>query len=159
MALFNCLKWPEMREVALELIARMREGHAASSFSIPVVDFARVFAPHASQEELAKVRERGDINFTAGDERGGTFALAEGPRAIFDLGREGLAMRVPERMSGRYEISSNSFHIEFNKGEELEGCKRILMLACNRVVSVDVSDKRVDVHLPSSMFDLCVEFE
>lgn len=159
MALFNCLKWPEMREVALELIARMHKGHKRGRFSIPVVDFARVFAPGAAATELDKVRTRGDINFTAEDERGGTFELAEGPRAHFELGREGLVMRVPRLMSGRYEILTDAFRVDFNKGEELEGCKRIFMLVCNRVVSVEVSNKRVDVRLPSSMFDLCVEFE
>lgn len=159
MALFNCLKWPEMRGVALELIARMHKGHKRGRFSIPVVDFARVFAPGAAEAELDKVRERGDINFTADDAHGGTFELAEGPRALFDLGREGLVMRVPQCMSGRYEILTGAFRVEFNRGEELEGCKRIFMLICNRVLSVEVSDKRVDVHLPSRMFDLCVEFE
>ena len=68
-------------------------------------------------------------------------------------------MRVPARMSGHYKIRPSAFHIEFNSGEELEGCKRLLMLMCNRVVSVDVSSERVDIHLPSKLFDLCVEFE
>lgn len=158
MALFNCLKWPEMREVALELIARVHEGHGRGRFSIPVVDFARVFAPGASETELLKVAERGDIHFTAQGESGGAFTLAPGARATFDLGREGLVMRVPERMSGQYEVRARAFNIKFNKGEELEGCKRLLILVCHRVVSVEVSSARVDVHLPSRIFDLCVEF-
>ncbi|MCA1557072.1 MAG: hypothetical protein LC731_00865 [Acidobacteria bacterium] len=108
---------------------------------------------------MEKVAARGDLNFEPVDEAGGTFSLARGPRALFDLGREGLVMRVPERMSGLYTLSDGAFHIEFNKGEELEGCKRLVMLVCNRVVSVDVSASRVDVHLPSRIFDLCVEFE
>jgi hypothetical protein len=159
MALFSCLKWPEMRPVTLELIKRMHAGHALGRFSIPVVDFARVFAPGAEASELTKVAERGDIEFTAQDESSGTFQLAAGPRAIFELGREGLVMRVPERMSGSYRIRPEAFAIEFNADEELEGCKRLLVLICNRVVSVDVSSKRVDVRLPSKLFDLCVEFE
>lgn len=158
MSLFNCLKWPEMRRVALELIARMEEGHGRGRFSIPVVDFARVFAPGAKETELLKVAERGSIEFTAKSESGGTFTLAAGPQATFDLGREGLVMRIPERMSGHYDIRARAFSIVFNKGEELEGCKRLLILVCNRVVSVDVSSARVDVHLPSRIFDLCVEF-
>jgi hypothetical protein len=137
----------------------MHEGHAQSEFSIPVLDFVRVFAPGAKEAEMEKVAERGSIHFKAESEKGGTFRLAEGPRATFDLGREGLAMRVPERMSGRYLIRPSAFHIDFNDGEELEGCKRLFVLVCNRVVSVDVSTKRVDVHLPSKLFDLCVEFE
>ena len=147
-----------MRGVALELIARMHEGHGRGRFSIPVVDFARVFAPGARESELLKVAERGDIHFTAETAGGGTFKLAAGPRATFDLGRDGLVMRVPARMSGRYEVRAEAFSIKFNKGEELEGCKRLLVLVCNRVVSVDVSSVRVDVHLPSRIFDLCVEF-
>ena len=43
--------------------------------------------------------------------------------------------------------------------EELEGCKHVLTLVCNRILSVDVSSERVDVHLPSKLFDLCVEFQ
>jgi|SRR5256885_307703 len=159
MSLFNCLKWPEMRDVARELIARMRAGHARGQFQIPVVDFARIFAPGAPASELDKVAERGDLDFTADSESGGKFTLAEGARASFDLGREGLVMRVPVRMSGHYEISSDAFRIVFNKGEELEGCKRVLMLVCHRVVSVEVSTRRVEVHLPVKLFDLCVEFE
>ena len=159
MAIFGCLKWPEMRPVTIRLIERMHGGHKQGEFSIPVVDFVRVFAPGAVESELAKVRERGDIHFTADKDVGGTFRLAAGPRATFDLGREGLAMRVPERMSGRYLILPRAFRIHFNRGEELEGCKRLFILVCNRVLSVDVSDKRVDVHLPSKLFDLCVEFE
>jgi hypothetical protein len=159
MAIFSCLKWPEMRAVTLKLIKRMHEGHARGQFSIPVVDFVRVFAPGAIESELAKVAERGDINFTADGQDSGQFQLAEGARASFDLGREGLAMRVPSRMSGHYEIRPSAFHIGFKGGEELEGCKRLLMLICNRVVSVDVSSERVDVHLASKIFDLCVEFE
>jgi hypothetical protein len=148
-----------MRPVTLELIRRMREGHAAGPFSIPVVDFVRVFAPGAPAEELAKVAARGRILFAPVSAHGGTFRLAKGPEATFELGREGLAMRVPPRMSGTYKVRPNSFHITFNKGEELEGCKRLFVLMCNRVVSVDVSTKRVDVRLPSKLFDLCVEFE
>ncbi len=159
MSLFDCLKWPEMKAVAVELVSRIHEGHGRGAFSIPVVDFARVFAPAAPLSELEKVSERGDIHFRRGGERDGTFQLAKGPRALFDLGREGLVMRIPERMSGLYSLSAGAFHIEFNRGEELEGCKRLLLLVCNRVVSVDVSASRVDVHLPSRVFDLCVEFE
>jgi hypothetical protein len=160
MSLFDCLKWPEMRAVAVELVARMHEGHKrGAGFSIPVVDFARIFAPGAHASELEKVAARGDIHFEPDGEKGGTFALAKGPRALFDLGREGLVMRVPERMSGVYTLSHGAFHIKFNKDEELEGCKRLVLLVCNRVRSVDVSAARVDVHLPSRIFDLCVEFE
>jgi hypothetical protein len=148
-----------MRVVTLELIARMHEGHAAGSFSIPVVDFVRVFAPGASPEELEVVAARGDIHFEPAGADGGKFQLGQGPEATFELGREGLAMRVPERMSGTYEIRPSSFHITFNKGEELEGCKRVFVLVCNRVISVDVSSERIDVHLPSKLFNLCVEFE
>jgi hypothetical protein len=159
MALFNCLKWPEMKGVALDLIRRIREGHAQGSFSIPVVDFLRVFSPNASAEELAKVAERGDLNFRADSETGGTFSLAEGRRALFDLHREGLVIRIPARVSGRYEVRADSFRVTFRHGEELEGCKRLLLLVCNRVLSVEVSPRRVDVHLPVSMLNLCVEFE
>ncbi len=159
MAIFSCLKWPEMRGVAMELIARVHEGHKSRRFSIPVVEFARVFAPGASAQELAKAEKRGRMEFVAQGEGEGTFTLRAGERALFDLGREGLVMRIPERMSGRYSLRPGAFRIEFNRGEELEGCKRILLLVCHRVVSVDVSDKRVDVRLPSKLFDLCVEFE
>lgn len=159
MALFNCLKWPEMRPVTLELIASIHEGHGRGRFSIPVVNFLRVFAPGAVAEELAKVATRGDLQFTAESEMGGTFSLPAGPRALFDLHREGLVMRLPLRMSGRYSIRPDAFQIVFKEGEELEGCKRILVLICNRVVSVDVSSTRVDVRLPNQLLDLCVEFQ
>jgi hypothetical protein len=159
MAIFNCLKWPEMRGVALELIARMHQGHARRRFSIPVVDFARVFAPGAEASELSKVAKRGDLEFVAASASAGTFSLAPGERALFELGREGFVMRIPTRLSGRYELRPGAFQIKFNRGEELEGCKRLFILVCNRVVSVDVSGERVDVRLPSRLFDLCVEFE
>lgn len=159
MALFSCLKWPEMRPVTLKLIERMHAGHAAGQFSIPVVDFARVFAPGALASEMEKVQERGDIHFAAKSESGGVFKLDEGARATFELGREGLAMRIPARMSGTYAIRPNAFQIVFKDGEELEGCKRLFVQVCNRIVSVDVSQERVDVRLPSKLFDLCVEFE
>ncbi len=155
---FLKFKWPEMRSVALELISRMHAGHARATFQIPVVDFARVFAPGANDTELQKVAARGDIHFVADDVNGGTFMLAEGARAAFDLGREGLMLRIPARMSGRYLVHREAFSIDFNRGEELEGCRRIFLLVCNRVVGVDVSSERVDVRMPSRMFDLCVEF-
>jgi len=145
--------------VALELIAHMHEGHRGGHFSIPVVDFARVFAPTAAESELRKVAARGALDFEATGDMQGLFQLKRGPRALFDLGREGLVMRIPERMSGTYRLTPGAFHIEFNRGAELEGCKRLFMLVCKRVVSVDVSGTRVDVHMPSKLFDLCVEFE
>ena len=159
MALFNCLKWPEMRAVALQLIAHMHEGHARCEFSIPVVESVHIFSPGASAEELAKVAERGDLQFTADSPDAGTFTLAEGKRALFDLHREGLVLRIPARMSGRYELRPGAFRITFNAGEELEGCKRLLLLVCNRVNSVEVTSRRVDVHLAVKMLDLCVEFD
>jgi hypothetical protein len=159
MALFNCLKWPDMRPVTLRLIESMHEGHASGRFEIPVVNFLRVFAPGAKPAELDKVSARGDIHFTATRETGGTFSLAEGKRALFDLNREGLVMRIPIRMSGTYELRPGAFRIDFKEGEELEGCKRILMLICNRIISVDVSQNRVDIRLPNSLLDLCVEFQ
>ena len=137
----------------------MHEGHGRGRFNIPVVDFARVFSPGAEESELAKVAGRGSIEFAAGDSRGGTFRLAEGERALFDLKREGLVMRVPPRMSGWYSVTDGGFRIDFNPGEELEGCKRILLLVCNRIASIEVSGGRVDVRSAGGkLFDLCVEF-
>jgi len=159
MPLFNCLKWPEMRAVALGLSARMHEGPAWYELRIPVVDFLGVFSPGASDEELAKVAERGDLEFTADSSSGGSFTLEEGERAVFDLRREALFMRVPARLGGRYEILTDSFRVTFKRGEELEGCKRLVALVCNRVRAVEVTPRRVDVHLNVKMFDLCVEFE
>lgn len=147
-----------MRSVALELIARMHRGHENREFSIPVVDFIGIFAPDAPAAELAKVAERGDLRFTANDFRSGTFSIARGERALFDLRREGLVLRIPVLMSGRYELRPGAFTVYFDRGAELEGCKRIVLLVCNRVNSVDVSGERVDVRLPGKIFDLCVEF-
>ncbi|MGH9902686.1 MAG: hypothetical protein ACRD68_12835, partial [Pyrinomonadaceae bacterium] len=98
------------------------------------------------------------LQFTPASPPGGTFTLNEGERALFDLHREGLVLRIPRRMSGRYELRPGAFQVFFNRGEELEGCKRLFLVVCNRVVSVDVSQHRVDVRLPHKMFDLCVEF-
>ena len=148
-----------MRGAALELIARVRDGHARGSFRIPVVDFLRVFSPGADETELAKVSARGDLRFEADSDVGGRFTLAEGRRADFDLNREGLVMRVPRRLGGRYEVLADSFRVEFDEGEELEGCKRLVVLACNRVRSVEVTPRRVDVHMNVKMLDLCVEFD
>jgi len=159
MSIFDCLKWPEMRPVALELIARVRDGHARGEFSIPVVDFLRVFSPRAGRAELAKVAERGDLTFRADAPAGGSFRLAEGERALFDLHREGLVIRIPRRVSGRYEVGPDSFRVAFDRGAELEGCKRLLLLVCNRVLSVEVTPRRVNVNLPVSVLNLCVEFD
>lgn len=156
---FTRLVWPQMRSVALDLIARLYEGHARGNFSIPVVDFLGVFSPDASPAELAKVAARGDLRFTADAEDGGNFSLSAGERALFDLHREGLVLRIPERMGGRYFLREGAFTIVFNQGEELEGCKRLLLLICNRVLRIDVSARRVDVNLPGKIFDLSVEFE
>lgn len=158
MSLFNCLKWPEMRGVALDLIARVHRGHARGRFEIPVVDFVGVFSPGADAAELARVAERGGLHFAADSDGGGTFTLAEGPRALLDLRREGLVMRVPARLSGRYELLPEAFRVTFNAGEELEGCKRLGLLVCNRVTSVEVTPRRVDVHLKVKLLDMCVEF-
>ncbi len=159
MALVKRMKWPEMRGAALDLIARVRGGHARGSFRIPVVDFLRVFSPGADEAELEKVAARGDLRFESDSAAGGRFSLAEGRRADFDLNREGFVMRVPRRLAGRYELLPDSFRVEFDRGEELEGCKRLVVLVCNRVRSVEVTPRRVDVHLNVKVLDLCVEFE
>lgn len=159
MAILPCLKWREMRSVALDLIDRMRKGHLNENFSIPLVDFTRVFAPNAPEAQLARVSNRGEILFKAEGESTGSFTLPEGERALLDLGREGLVMRVPVRMSGTYSLEPDGFRIFFNEGEELEGCKKILVLVCNRVLSVDVTTSRVDVKLSNKILNLCVEFE
>lgn len=153
------LKWPQMRPVALALIAHLHEGHARTRFAIPVVEFLGIFSPGASAEELEKIALRGDLQFTADAPEGGTFELREGERALFDLHREGLVLRIPERMSGRYEVRPGAFTVYFDEGAELEGCKRILLLVCKRVLSVEVSGARVDVRLPGRIFDLSVEFD
>ncbi|HLL74553.1 MAG TPA: hypothetical protein VK421_04760 [Pyrinomonadaceae bacterium] len=155
---FTRLRWPEMRAVALELVARVHEGHARGVFRIPVVDFVAVFSHDARPAELRKVRERGDLMFAAETDSSGSFKLAEGERALFDLQREGLVLRIPPRVSGRYLLRPGAFRVEFNAGEELEGCKRVLLLVCNRVLSVDVSGERVEVRSPRRIFDLLVEF-
>ena len=155
---FTRLKWPEMRPVALDLISRMHAGHARVRFQIPVVDFLGVLSHDATEEELAKVRARGDLVFTSDSPATGTFTLAEGERALFDLHREGLVIRIPPRVGGRYALRPGAFRVEFNAGEKLEGCKRLLLLVCNRVVSVDVYAERVDVRSPHRVIDLCVEF-
>jgi hypothetical protein len=155
---FTRLKWPEMRAVALDLVARMHAGHAGGVFRVPVVDFVGVLARDASEDELRKVRARGDLMFAAETAEGGSFRLAEGERALFDLHREGLVIRIPRRVAGRYALRPGAFRVEFNAGEELEGCKRVVLLVCNRVISVDVSAERVEVRAPRRLFDLVVEF-
>jgi hypothetical protein len=155
---FLRLKWPEMRPVAHELIARVHAGHAARHFALPVVDFVRVFAPQADEGELLKLRARGDLNFKADAADGGTFALATGARAICDLRREGLVIRVPARLAGRYNVAPQSFRVAFTPGAELEGCKRVLLLVCNRLTSVEVTHERVAVRSHNRIFDLLVEF-
>jgi hypothetical protein len=147
-----------MRPVALDLVARVHAGHARGVFRIPVVDFVSVFSHDARPAELEKVRERGDLMFAAETDTSGSFRLAEGERALFDLHREGLVLRIPPRVSGRYHLRPGAFRVEFNAGEELEGCKRLLLLVCNRVLSVDVSAERVEVRSPRRVFDLVVEF-
>ncbi len=154
---FTRLRWPEMRPVALDLVARVHEGHAGGLFRIPVADFVAVFSHDARADELAKVRARGDLMFAAESAAAGSFALAEGESALFDLHREGLVIRIPRRVSGRYAVRPGAFRVEFNAGEELEGCKRLVLLVCNRVVSIDVSGERVEVRSPHRVFDLIVE--
>ena len=147
-----------MRAVALELVARVHEGHARGVFRVPAADFVALFAHDARPAELRKVRARGDLMFAAESDAGGSFRLAEGERALFDLRREGLVLRIPPKVGGRYSLRPGAFRVEFNAGEELEGCKRVLLLVCNRVLSVDVSGERVEVRSPRRVFDLIVEF-
>lgn len=156
---FTRLKWAEMRPLVLDLIARMNAGHARAHFSLPVVDFVSVFAPGASMEALARTERRGALEFSADGASSGTFHLPPGEPALFELGRENLALRIPEQMSGRYELYPGGFLVAFNEGEELEGCKRLLLLVCNRVTSVTVSTERVYIRSAKSrIFDLLVEF-
>ena len=147
-----------MRAVALELVARVHEGHARGVFRVPAADFVALFAHDARPAELRKVRARGDLMFAAESDAGGSFRLAEGERALFDLHRDGLVMRIPRRVSGRYELLPDAFRVHFNRGEELEGCKRLVALVCNRVRAVEVTPRRVDVRLSVSVLDMCVEF-
>ncbi|GAC1398821.1 MAG: hypothetical protein NVSMB56_13780 [Pyrinomonadaceae bacterium] len=157
---FLRFKWLEMREVARALVARVHAGHAeGESFTIPVVDFLKMFAPEASAEDVRKIAARGSLRFVVESANGGSFKLPTGERALFDLKREKLFLRIPPRMSGTYTVREGGFRIDFNEGEELEGCKRILLLICNRVLSVDVSDKQVRTRAPNPIFDLVVDFE
>lgn len=147
-----------MRPAALELVARFHEGHARGVFRVPAADFVAAFSRDARPAELRRVRERGDLMFAAETDTRGSFRAAEGHRALLDLRREGLVIRIPERVSGRYFLRPGAFRVEFNAGEELEGCKRLVLLVCNRVLSVDVSGERVEVRSPRRVFDLIVEF-
>ena len=147
-----------MLPFVLDLITRIHVGHGATRFAIPVVDFIGVFAPEATPAQTEQIRQRGNLQFAADSSDGGTFSLPEGERALFELNREGFVLRLPVRMSGRYAVRPNAFRVEFNSGEELEGCKRVLLLICNRVTSIDVSSERVDVRARNRLFDLHVEF-
>ncbi len=156
---FTRLKWREMRPLVIDLIERLHKGHREPHFALPVADFVRVFAPDAPDAELAKVSLRGSMFFVSDSATGGAFALAEGEQATFDLGRDGFHLRIPTRMSGRYELYEDGFRITFTAGEELIGCKRLLILICNRVTSVDVTTTHVHTHATQSMFDLLIEFD
>lgn len=156
---FTRLKWREMRPLAIDLIERLHAGHANAHFALPVVDFVRVFSPDAHASELLKIAARGSMSFVADGEQGGAFALAKGEQATFDLRREGFHLRIPPRMSGRYELYAGGFRITFTEGEELLGCKRVLVLICHRITSVDVTTTHVHTHAPHRMFDLLIEFD
>ncbi|MCP9494711.1 MAG: hypothetical protein MSG64_09675 [Pyrinomonadaceae bacterium MAG19_C2-C3] len=156
---FTRLKWREMRPLVLDLIERLHAGHRERHFALPVVDFVRVFAPDASADELAKVAARSSMFFVADGESGGAFTLAEGEQATFDLGRENFHLRIPPKMSGRYELFDSGFRITFTENEQLLGCKRILVLICHRITSVDVTTTHIHTHAPNRMFDLFIEFE
>ncbi|MCV5180141.1 hypothetical protein OFC21_32500, partial [Escherichia coli] len=83
--------------------------------------------------ELDKVARRGDIHFVAEAEDGGGFRLATGESALFDLGRDGLVVKLPARpLSGTYGLLADGFRIQFARGEELEGCRRFFLLICHR---------------------------
>ena len=156
---FTRLKWAEMRPLVHDLIGRMHDGHARKTFSLPVVEFVSAFAPGADAGDLERTASRGSIEFTADAERGGAFRLPAGEPASFALGRENLSLRIPERMSGRYELYDGGFLVAFDDEEELEGCKRVLVNVCNRLESVNVSTERVYIRaVKSRMFDLLVEF-
>ena len=87
----------------------------------------------------------------------GFYSLGE--LLVSGLGLAMIARYVPARMGGRYELRPGAFRINFNRGEELEGCKRILLLVCHRIASVDVSNERVEVlSADGRLFDLRVEF-
>lgn len=154
------MKWQEMKPVAVDLIRRMHAGHASGEFQIPVVDFIGVFAPDAPAKELAKLEARGAISFQPEGKDAGTFTLAAGDAAYFDLGRERLVIKVPKQMHGTYSLpDADSFRIDFAEGAGLEGCKRILVLICNRVLWIEVSASRVDIKTPNRMSDLSVVFD
>lgn len=157
---FTRLKWAEMYPLVLDLIAQMNDGHTRARFSLPIVDFIGIFSPDASAEELAKTEKRGALEFVADAPNSGTFHLPAGEPALFELNRENLSLRIPERMSGRYELYPGGFLVAFNDGEELEGCKRLLLFICNRIASVNVSQERVYTRsVKSRMFDLLIEFD
>ena len=156
---FTRLKWREMRPLVLDLIERLHEGHREPHFALPVIDFVRVFSPDASEDELTKVAARGSMFFVGDGESGGAFALAEGEQATFDLGRESLHLRIPPKMGGRYELFDGGFRITFTENEELMGCKRVLVLICHRILSVDVTTTHIHTHAPNRMFDLFIEFD
>ncbi|HEX8071965.1 MAG TPA: hypothetical protein VF546_18600 [Pyrinomonadaceae bacterium] len=155
---FLRFRWPEMRPVAHALVAHVQAGHAAGPFTIPVTEFVGLFAPRATAAELAKLRARGDIAFTPDAPDGGTFALAPGARVLLDLHREGLVIRVPARLAGRYAVAADSVRVTFTPGAELEGCKRVLLLVCNRLASVEITHAHVEARSHHRVFDLLVEF-
>lgn len=156
---FTRLKWREMQPLVFDLIERISAGQSEPHFELPIADFARVFAPAAPEQEFDAVRARGSIFFVPDSPTTGAFALAEGAQATFDLGREGLHLRIPVKMNGVYEVFDDGFRITFNENAELLGCKRVVVLICNRVTSVDVTRRFVRANAAQKMFDLLIEFD
>lgn len=131
----------KLKQATLHFIARVNEIHHAGAGSLPISEIIRLTGFQAAPAEL---EEREPVRFQARDERGGTFSN-RGSKLSFST--SGLAVEVPERIEGEYEVDAQRLVLQFDPNATIIG-KKLFVKATLRGVTADEHGVEVDIKSP-----------
>ncbi len=154
--LVECVARPELRTPVLELIKKVSVAHSGGEFKIALVAMFEAFGLSLEQGEWARLRVRGDVEFSPRAESQGDFSN-QGRRLELKTD-EGLTLIIPERLAGDYVTTPTSLTLKFAEGAALRGCKRVFVLICQDIIKIDADEHKLYIDLPGEKYDLCFVF-
>jgi len=145
---------PDLHDEALALIAKVHGIHQAGSGKLSLEALAIAFGADLSPEDLAALRQRGDISFTKVDAAGGTFQNS-GDEIKRQQGN--IKVTVPPLIEGTYTASALTFVLKFDQDHTIRGSTKILGFTVTvKVKSVLVDQKKIFVDSTIDQADLTI---
>lgn len=149
----QCVVKPELKPGTHQMIGEIHTIQHEGSGSIPLKHFINTFGLPLTPEQDQLISKRGDIQFSVGNEAGGSF-VNKGEKVKFSV--DGVTIQIPQEISGKYDSSDDNVAFHFAPKKTLKVSKYFFSADLEKLKA---DKSRIDIDMSGDMFDTCIIFE